>query len=440
MNKSAAKAETAPRRPDLRKKHIHFLLRLGPGLITGAADDDPSGIATYSQVGAQFGMGMLWTMLFSFPLMAAMQEICARLGRITGAGIAENLRQNYPRPVLYGLVLLLCAANIFNLGADVTAMGAAAQLVFGGSLNAYALGFGLASLLAVVFVPYKKYVKYLKWLTLALFAYVATAFVVHVPWRLALRSTVIPSITWTAEYWMALVAVLGTTISPYLFFWQTSEEAEDVRISRKESPLKHKPEQALAEFHRIALDTRIGMGFSNLVAFFIILTTAVTLHAAGAGKGIQTSADAAKALEPLAGHFAFLLFALGIVGTGLLAVPVLASSAAYAVAETFRWRASLECRPRQAPKFYGVLAAAMIIGIALNFVGMNPIRALYWSAVINGIVAVPLMVMLMIMSANAAIVKEFSLPVYLRVVGWTATTVMLLASVAFIASGIRGLF
>jgi Mn2+/Fe2+ NRAMP family transporter len=251
---------------------------------------------------------------------------------------------------------------------------------------------------------------------------------------------VIPSITWTGEYWMALVAVLGTTISPYLFFWQTSEEAEDVRMSRKQSPLKHRPEQALAEFHRIKLDTWVGMGFSNLVAFFIILTTAVTLHAAGAGKEIETSADAAKALEPLAGHFAFLLFALGIIGTGLLAVPVLASSAAYAVAETFRWRASLECRARQAPKFYGVLAAAMIIGIALNFLGMNPIRALYWSAVINGVVAVPLMMMLMIMSANAAIVKEFSLPVYLRVVGWAATVVMLLASLAFIGSGIRGLF
>jgi NRAMP (natural resistance-associated macrophage protein)-like metal ion transporter len=440
VTKSAGKAETAARRSGFPKKHIHFLLRLGPGLITGAADDDPSGIATYSQVGAQFGVGMLWTMPFSFPLMAAMQEICARLGRITGAGIAENLRQNYPRPVLYGLVLLLCAANIFNLGADVTAMGAAAQLVFGGSLNSYALGFGLVSLLAVVFVPYKKYVKYLKWLTLALFAYVATAFVVHVPWKMALRSTVIPSITWTSEYWTALVAVLGTTISPYLFFWQTSEEAEDVRTSRKESPLKRRPEQALAEFRRIALDTRIGMGFSNLVAFFIILTTAVTLHAAGVGKGIQTSADAAKALEPLAGHFAFLLFALGIVGTGLLAVPVLASSAAYAVAETFRWRASLECRPRQAPKFYGVLTAMMIVGIALNFVGMNPIRALYWSAVINGIVAVPLMVMLMIMSANLAIVKEFAPPVYLRVAGWAATAVMLLASLAFIGSGIRGLF
>jgi NRAMP (natural resistance-associated macrophage protein)-like metal ion transporter len=440
MSESTVKAETAARLRDSPRKHSHFLLRLGPGLITGAADDDPSGIATYSQVGAQFGMGMLWTMLFSFPLMAAMQEICGRLGRITGAGIAENLRKNYPKPVLYGLVSLFCAANIFNLGADVTAMGAAAQLVFGGSLNVYVLVFGLLSLYLVVYVPYKKYVHYLKWLTLALFAYVATAFVVHVPWKMALRSTVIPSVTWTADYWMALVAVLGTTISPYLFFWQTSEEAEDVRLKRDESPLKTRPEQALPEFRRISLDTWVGMGFSNLVAFFIILTTAVTLHVASAGKAIETAAEAAKALQPLAGHFAFLLFALGIIGTGLLAIPVLAGSAAYAVAEAFRWRASLECRPRQAPKFYAVLAAATIIGIALNFLGMNPIRALYWSAVINGVVAVPLMVMLMIMSANTAIVKEFSLPVYLRIVGWAATVVMLLASLAFIASSIRGLF
>jgi NRAMP (natural resistance-associated macrophage protein)-like metal ion transporter len=427
-----------PRRGPI-KNASDFIFRLGPGLITGAADDDPSGIATYSQVGSQFGMGMLWTMLFSFPLMAAIQEICGRLGRITGSGIAENLRKHYPKPVLYGLVSLLCMANIFNLGADVTAMGAAAQLVFGGSLNIYVLSFGLASLLLQVFIPYKRYVGYLKWLTVVLFAYVATAFVVHVPWEMALRSTIIPSISWTGDYWMALVAVLGTTISPYLFFWQTSEEAEDVRINKGEHALNKKPAEASEQFRRIAFDTKLGMGFSNLVAFFIILTTAATLHPAGAGQRIQTSADAAKALQPLAGNFAFLLFAMGIVGTGLLAVPVLAGSAAYAVAESFRWRASLESTPRQAPKFYAVLVAATLIGIALNFLGMDPIRALFWSAVINGVVAVPLMAMLMIMSANSAIVGEFSLSPYLRVVGWTATAVMLLASLAFIVSGVRGL-
>jgi NRAMP (natural resistance-associated macrophage protein)-like metal ion transporter len=322
----------------------NFLLRLGPGLITGCADDDPSGIATYSQVGAQFGMGMLWTMLFTFPLMAAMQEICARLGRVTGAGIAANLRNHYPRPLLYGVVVMLCLANIFNLGADISAMGAAAQLVFGGNLNVYALVFGILSLCLQINLPYRRYVRYLKWLSLALFAYVATAFVVHVPGLQAIRSLVIPSIAWNTDYWMALVAVLGTTISPYLFFWQTSQEAEEVRVNEGESPLKRKPWQAYQQFRRIALDTRVGMGLSNVIAFFIILTAAATIHAAGRTGTIESAADAARALEPLAGHFAFLLFAIGIIGTGLLAVPVLAGSAAYAVAESFRWRASLAAR------------------------------------------------------------------------------------------------
>jgi len=415
-----------------------ILPRLGPGLITGAADDDPSGIATYSQMGAQFGFGMLWTMLFSYPLMAAMQEICARLGRITGVGIAENLRRHYSKPVVYGLVLLLCLANIFNLGADISAMGAATQLVFGGSLNVYAVLLGALSLLLQVYVPYKKYVQYLKWLTMVLFAYVATAFVVHVPWAKAIRATVVPALTFRSEYWMALVAVLGTTISPYLFFWQTSEEAEDARINAHESPLRKKPSQAFAQFHRIAMDTRVGMGFSNLVAFFIILTAAVTVHVEGGAGEIRTAADAAKALQPLAGNLAFGLFALGIIGTGLLAVPVLAGSAAYAVAESFQWRAGLERKPRQAPKFYGVLAAAIGIATLLNFTGLDPIRALYWSAVINGIVSVPLMLMLMLMSMKKAVVGQFVLPAYLRVLGWAATGVMLVASLAFIASAIRG--
>ncbi|MGB6430676.1 MAG: divalent metal cation transporter, partial [Candidatus Acidiferrales bacterium] len=258
MPKLPANPKVAAHASVPRARRVSFLRRLGPGLITGAADDDPSGIATYSQVGAQFGMGMLWTMLFSFPLMSAIQEICARLGRITGQGIAENIRKNYPKPLLYGLVGLLCVANIFNLGADVTAMGAAAQLVFGGSLNAYALAFGFVSLLLQIFVPYKRYVRFLKGLTLALFAYVATAFVVHVPWLAALRATLMPSISWTAAYWMALVAVLGTTISPYLFFWQASEEAEDERLKRSDHPLNKQPSQAAAQFHRIAIDTRVG--------------------------------------------------------------------------------------------------------------------------------------------------------------------------------------
>ena len=411
-----------------------FLFRLGPGLITGAADDDPSGIATYSQVGATFGFGLLWTMVVSLPLMAAIQEICGRIGRITGTGIAESLRKCYPKPLVYGAVFLLCVANIFNLGADVAAMGAAAQLVVGGKASLYALFFGVVSLVLEVAVPYRRYVLYLKWLTLVLFAYVITAFVVHVPWVTVIRATVLPSFEWKSAYWMAIVAVLGTTISPYLFFWQSSQEAEDVRTNVGESALRKKPSQAASQFRRIALDTRLGMAISNVVAFFIILTTAVTLHSSVGQPEIKTAADAANALRPLAGHFAFLLFALGIIGTGLLAVPVLAGSAAYAVSETFRWRGSLENKPGKAPRFYGVLSVATILGMSLNFFGLDPIRALYWSAVVNGIVAVPLMFVLMFMSNNEKIVGQFRLPTLLRIFGWAATAVMLLASLSFLAS------
>jgi NRAMP (natural resistance-associated macrophage protein)-like metal ion transporter len=422
-----------------QKSSTSFLDRLGPGLITGAADDDPSGIATYSQVGAEFGFAMLWTMLFSYPLMAAIQEICARLGRITGVGIAANLKRCYSNRLVYGVVFLLCAANLFNLGADVAAMAAAAQLVLGGATAAYAVIFGGISLALQIWVPYRKYVGYLRWLTWSLFAYVATAFVVRIPWGTALRATIVPSASWNVGYWMALVAVLGTTISPYLFFWQTSQEVEEIRIKKIDSPLKKKPWQALAHFRRIALDTRIGMGLSNLVAFFIILTTAATLHSSAASH-IQTSADAARALQPLAGNLASSLFALGIVGTGLLAIPVLAGSAAYAVSETFHWHASLERKPREARKFYAVLAMATILGVFLNFFGLDPIRALFLSAVFNGIVAVPLMFLVMFMSGNRKVVGQFPLPRYLRLTGWVATITMLLASIGFLTGTIVNRF
>jgi NRAMP (natural resistance-associated macrophage protein)-like metal ion transporter len=410
-----------------------FLQKLGPGLITGAADDDPSGIATYSQVGAMFGYSMMWLMLFSLPLMIAIQEVCARIGRVTGMGIAANMRKHYPASLMYMIVSLLCLANIFNLGADIGAMGAAAQLLFGGPLLPYVIAFTIISLLLQMYIPYTQYVKYLKWLTMALFAYVLTALVANVSWGNALHATLVPSLAFNANYFTALVAVLGTTISPYLFFWQASEEAEEVRDNRKEHPLKWAPWQAKKQFERIKVDTVVGMGFSNVVSLFIILTTAATLHAAGI-TNIQTSAQAAKALEPLAGRFAFALFTVGIVGTGLLAVPVLAGSAAYGVAEAFKWRASLENRPSEARQFYGVLAVATLVGLALNFVGMNPIRALFWSAVINGVVSVPLMVVTLLMAVNPRVMGKFTLPLRLRVLGWIATVAMLVASIGLFAT------
>jgi Mn2+/Fe2+ NRAMP family transporter len=334
---------------------------------------------------------------------------------------------------LYAIVSLLCLANVFNLGADIGAMGAAGQLLLGGPILPFVFFFSVVSLLLQMYVPYTKYVNYLKWLTVALFAYVLTAFVAHVDWGHALHATILPSLYFNGRYFTTLIAVLGTTISPYLFFWQASEEAEDVRDNRKEHALKWAPWQAQEQFERIRVDTVVGMGFSNLVALFIILTTAATLHVAGI-TDIQTSAEAAKALEPLAGRFAFVLFALGIIGTGLLAVPVLAGSAAYGVAEAFKWRASLERRPREARRFYGVLAVATLIGLALNFVGINPIRALFWSAVLNGIVSVPLMVVTMLMAANPKVMGPFTLPRGLKAVGWIATLVMLAASVGLFAT------
>lgn len=435
MPNSDVKPESPPEITE-NKPRANFLLRLGPGLITGAADDDPSGIGTYSQVGAQFGTGMLWTMLFSFPLMAAIQEICARIGRITGAGVAANVRKCYPRPILYAVVLFLCVANIFNLGADITAMGAAAHLVFRGSVNAYAMAFGLISLLLQVFVPYKRYVRYLKWLTIVLFAYVATAFVVHVPVKLAIRGTFIPDISWTADYWIALVALLGTTISPYLFFWQTSQEAEEVRVNKDQSPLKRKPLRALAQLKRIALDTRVGMALSNLIAFFIILTTASTLHASGHASGIQTAADAAKALQPLAGKLAFLLFALGIIGTGLLAVPVLAGSAAYTLGETFRWPVGLSRPFSQARGYYASIAAITLLGAAINAVPLDAFSALVWAAVVNGLVAVPVMVVVVRMGRDARVMGKFVISRRAMLLGWITTAVMALAAAGMIATSL----
>lgn len=404
-----------------------FLQTLGLGLITGASDDDPSGIGTYSQVGAQFGYSMLWTMLFSYPLMSGIQEISARIGRVTGRGIAGNMRKYYPRWITYIIASLLVIIYVINLGADISAMGAALQLLIGGSSLLYAVMFAVISLLLEIFVPYEKYVNLLKWLTLVLFAYVATVFVVHVPWSEVLHSTFLPRIEFKANYFAGLIAVLGTTISPYLFFWQASQEVEEIERAPAEKALKESPRQAPKQIQRIKADTYIGMGISNLIAFFIILTSAVTLHAHGK-TDIQSAAQAAEALRPVAGDFAFALFTIGIIGTGLLAVPVLAGSAAYAVSGVFGWSASLQHQALQAKRFYGVLAAATLLGLALDFTSIDSIKALFWAAVINGVLAGPVMIVIMLMATNPAVMQQFSLSRRLRITGWLATAVMLLAA------------
>ena len=410
-----------------------LLLRLGPGLITGAADDDPSGIGTYSQVGAQFGFGMLWTVIFSYPLMAVIQEISARIGRVTGKGIAGNIRKHYSKTLLYAIVSLLLIANICNLGADIDAMGAVANLLLPGPVGSYVVLFGAISLLLQIFVPYSKYVKYLKWLTVVLFAYVIAAIVTGQPKGAALRATFLPSLSFRVDYFTALIAVLGTTISPYLFFWQASEEVEEVTTHIWQQPLLVAPDQGPEQLQRIRFDTYFGMAVSNIVAFFVILTAAATLHAHGV-LNIDSASQAAKALEPLAGKFAFVIFALGIIGTGLLAVPVLAGSAAYGLAEAFQWTASLEKKPRQAARFYATIGVSTLIGLSLTFLHVNPMKALYWSAVLNGVVAVPVMAIMMILTHNPKIMGKFTCPGYLRWVGWFATIVMFLASVGLIVT------
>ena len=406
---------------------------MGPGLITGASDDDPSGIATYSQTGAQYGYALGWTLIFSWPLMCAIQEISARVGRVTGRGIAGNLKQHYPAPVLYTLIALLLVANVINLGADLGAMGAGLKLVIGGPQMLYVALFGVVSALLQVFARYSRYVSVLKWLTLSLFAYLAVVLVVHVPWGQVGRGLVLPAVQFNTAYLTVVVAVLGTTISPYLFFWQAEEEVEETKEKPGAVPLNRAPSQAKAEFKRIRVDTYIGMALSNVVALSIMITTAATLHAHGV-TNIQTSAQAAEALRPIAGPFAFVIFALGIVGTGLLAVPVLAGSAAFAVGEAFGWHVGLARKANRAKAFYGAIVAAVAIGVVMNFTPIDPIKALFWSAVINGVVAVPVMILLMHLSTHKAAMGEFRLPKLLSFMGWAATAVMALAAVGMFAT------
>ena len=420
----------------VRSVEKSWLSKLGPGLITGAADDDPSGIATYSQAGAQFGFGTLWTVLLTYPLMVGIQMASARIGRVSGHGLATNIRRHYPAWLLYAVVGLLLIANTINIAADVSSMGEALKLIVGGTAQLYAVAFGVVSLLLQVFIPYRRYVRILKWLTLGLLAYVATAFVVHIPWRQVIVSTLVPSGSWSTDYITTVVAIFGTTISPYLFFWQASQEVEDQLADPRARPLIEAPEQAQPHLRRIRSDTCIGMGFSNLVAFFIILTTAVTLHLHGVTE-IQTSAQAAQALRPIAGEFAFMLFSAGIIGTGLLAIPVLAGSSAYAMAGAFKWKNSLERAPMRAKRFYGIIAISTLLGVALGFTAIDPIKALYWSAVINGVVSVPIMVVIMLMATRTEVMGQFTISKKLTLLGWLATAMMGIAVVAMLATLLR---
>jgi len=417
----------------LRLRPRGLLAFLGPGLITGASDDDPSGIATYSQVGAQFGDNMAWVMLFTWPLMTAIQEISAQIGRVTGEGIAGNIREHYPRWLLLVIVALLLVANIINLGADLGAMGAALQLLLHGSVHLYVVGFAVVCMLLEVFSRYETYVRILKWTAVSLFAYVATALAVDVPWGKVVYNTLVPNLIWSTDYLVAIVAVLGTTITPYCFFWQSSEEAEDERINPTAHRLIDAPDEAPAEISRIRVDTYLGMGFSNLISLFIIITTAATLNAHGI-TDIQTSAQAAEALRPIAGDFTFALFAFGIIGIGLLAVPVLAGSAAYAVGEALGWPTGLSRLPRDANAFYGTIALATLIGIFINFVDIDPIKALFWSAVLNGVVAVPLMAVIMVMARQSRVMGSFIVPRSLWGMGWLTTGVMAVVVTAMFAT------
>ena len=410
-----------------------WISRLGPGLVTGAADDDPSGIGTYSQAGAHFGFALLWTLLLTYPLMVAIQMTSARIGRVSGKGLASNMREFGPKWLVIVLVLLLAVANTINIAADLAAMGAAIHLLVPGPELLYVAVIGAASAALQISVPYENYARILKWMTLVLFSYVAVAFIVPIDWREVAVSLVWPRVQFSSDYLTMVVAVLGTTISPYLFFWQASQEVEELRANATDRGLRWVSSfRAYRQLNRITADTWIGMGFSNAVAFFIMLSAAATLHAHHVT--IQTSADAARALEPIAGHLAAYVFAAGIVGTGLLALPVLAGSAAYGAAGAFRWRSSLSLHMTLAREFYSVIAVAIIGGTAITFLHLDPVKALYWSAVINGLAAVPVMIVVMLMGSSPRVMGKFAITGVLRAGGWLATALMALAAVAMFVS------
>ena len=434
-------SDTRNSAPPKKPKNLIFRL-LGPGLVTGAADDDPSGIATYSQAGAQFGFGLLWTVFLTTPFMIAIQLVSAQIGRVTGKGIVANVKELAPRWVVISLVSLLVLANTFNIAADLAAMGEALSLVIGGLNHEHALIFAAVSVLLQVFVRYRRYAPALKFLTLVLFLYVATAFTVHIPWGEAFARAVWPAAEINRDYLFMVVAVLGTTISPYLFFWQASQEVEEMKQNRsghsghhakEQRPLKELSRGGDSEIKRMALDTSMGMVFSNIIAFFIILTTAAVLNTGGV-TNVQSAAQAAEALRPLAGDLTFGLFALGIIGTGLLAVPVLAGSAAYCVSEAFGWPATLEAKAPDAVGFYGIIAGATIVGLALGYTPIDPIQMLVWSAVLNGIVAVPIMAVMMVLVTRLSVMGRFSAKPVLTLFGWAGTALMAVTVVALIWS------
>lgn len=405
--------------------------QLGPGWITGAADDDPSGIATYSQGGAQFGLGLTWTLVLTFPLMAAIQLVSAHIGRVTGHGLAYNMAKIMPRWLVISLVALLFIANTINVGADMSAMGAAAELVFGWGQHTFTIVFAAISLLLQMFISYRKYARFLMALTLSLFSYVALVFSLHVDWSAVGLSVIGASAVVSKDAAITVVAIFGTTISPYLFFWQSAQEVEEVEHHANEKPLLEDPDEAPGAFAHMRVDTIVGMALSNLVALAIMISTAATLHAAGK-TDIATAADAAQALKPLAGNFAFLLFSLGIIGTGLLAIPVLAGSAAYAVGDTRGWKMSLDDKPWEAVGFYSVIGLAVVLGLAIDYSGFDPMKALFWSAVVNGVIAVPLMVAMMVVVGSRKLMGQFTAKIGLASLGWLSTAVMAGATVAMV--------
>ena len=401
----------------------HTALRLGPGLITGACNDDPSSVGTYAQIGAQFGFGLAWTLVFSFPLLVAIQEVSARIARVTGCGIAGNLRRHTPGWLAAALVLLLSMANVFNLAADLGAMSAVLRLLLAAPALLYVGLLGAATVLFEMLTGYVRYMQLLRWLCLSLLSYVACAFVVAVPWRQFVHELLWPPLAASPQYVLAVLAALGTTLSPYLLFWQAQQEVEDGRLHGGAAALLDCVEQAPREFARIRLDTLIGMGLSGVVALFIVITTASTLHASGV-RTIQTAAEAAEALRAVGGRFTFILFALGIIGAGLLALPALSTSTAYAVGELMSWRVGRRYAPGHARAFYATIVLATALAVALDFTEINPMRALYWSAVLNGVIAVPLLAAVMYLATRVRVMGPLQLPVGLRSLGWAAAAVM----------------